>query len=387
MLKTTVQESFPTEVNDLKCGLSLRKNSKLLPFRPFWDKDCSLLRVGGSSYAPVIVDGKHQVTRHDACRTAIFAESTISHHWSSANCSINYTRMYNLHVVRNGPAVDYAGPFTIEFGHVRKPTVVKAVHCYPPGTCVWFSLYCSETRLSQSIVECSNFVGAKNELREFYDFLSSNIVISCKDLSQGSVPTGDLYPESLVESGVKSVKTNRFSCKTYVRRIRRSVLTMTRWPFDVFDVFAWFSDILQSTQTLASLSKLSATILGTMEYDVILLKDTNKEWSPWKSPYRRPVTNPVDWLSLSVTLIELKYLLICVRHRYVWLTSLNCSLSCSDVTSYNEKKWEKIWFTTMLVQSAHTSRPRLLALFESFWQCSNNCIQQISIQQIQHTAN
>ena len=41
------RESFPLEFERLKGGISLPSNSKLLPFRPFLDKDLSLIRVGG----------------------------------------------------------------------------------------------------------------------------------------------------------------------------------------------------------------------------------------------------------------------------------------------------------------------------------------------------
>lgn len=71
-LRLIQRESFPLEVENLEGGFPLPKNSKLLPFRPFWDEDLSLLRVGGrlinsklsfSQSHPVILEGKHSVTK------------------------------------------------------------------------------------------------------------------------------------------------------------------------------------------------------------------------------------------------------------------------------------------------------------------------------------
>ena len=47
-LSVIQRESFSSDVKELKSGSSISKNSKLLPLRPFWDEDLSLLRVGGT---------------------------------------------------------------------------------------------------------------------------------------------------------------------------------------------------------------------------------------------------------------------------------------------------------------------------------------------------
>ena len=61
-------DSFLLEVEKLEDGCTLPKNSKLSAFRPFWDKDVSLICVGGrlvnsqlsfSQSYPVILHGKH----------------------------------------------------------------------------------------------------------------------------------------------------------------------------------------------------------------------------------------------------------------------------------------------------------------------------------------
>ena len=53
-------------------ALVFPKNSRLLPFHPIWDKDHSVIRVGGRinnsilSYSqshPVILDGRHPITK------------------------------------------------------------------------------------------------------------------------------------------------------------------------------------------------------------------------------------------------------------------------------------------------------------------------------------
>ena len=62
----------PVAPEELKKDQPLPKANKLLPFRPIWDKDHSVVRVGGRisnsrlSYSqshPVIIDGKHPITK------------------------------------------------------------------------------------------------------------------------------------------------------------------------------------------------------------------------------------------------------------------------------------------------------------------------------------
>ncbi len=71
-LMVSQRESFPKEVEAAKKMQPLAKNSKLQPFRPLWDADNSVLRVGGrmtnsslscSQSHPVILDGKHLLTK------------------------------------------------------------------------------------------------------------------------------------------------------------------------------------------------------------------------------------------------------------------------------------------------------------------------------------
>ena len=66
------RESFSKECNALEKWQPLPKNSRLLPFRPIWDKDHSVMHDGGRisnsslSYSqshPVILDGRHPITK------------------------------------------------------------------------------------------------------------------------------------------------------------------------------------------------------------------------------------------------------------------------------------------------------------------------------------
>ena len=66
------KESLPNEYNALKNGEPISKSSRLLPFRPIFDENHSIVRVGGrlsnsslshSQQHPVILDGNHPVTK------------------------------------------------------------------------------------------------------------------------------------------------------------------------------------------------------------------------------------------------------------------------------------------------------------------------------------
>ena len=92
--------------------------------------------------------------------------------------------------------VDYAGPFQIKYGHVRKPTVLKAYICLfvcLAVKAVHLELVSDLTaeafiaalrrfvarRGCPSLIwsdHGTNFVGANRELREFHTFLSNRII-------------------------------------------------------------------------------------------------------------------------------------------------------------------------------------------------------------------
>jgi len=52
-IRKTQELSYPDELRDLQAGRTVRNNRKLLPLRPFADKD-GLIRVGGRLQAAVI---------------------------------------------------------------------------------------------------------------------------------------------------------------------------------------------------------------------------------------------------------------------------------------------------------------------------------------------
>ena len=105
------KESFPKEVNALKKDQPLPKANKLLPFRPIWDKDHSVVRIDGRisnsrlSYSqshPVILDGKHPITkliiRSEHIRlmhagptfALVFPEPKVSYCWCPENGQIHH---------------------------------------------------------------------------------------------------------------------------------------------------------------------------------------------------------------------------------------------------------------------------------------------------------
>ena len=161
------REGLSNEYGALKNGQPISRSSKLLPFHPIFDKNHSLIRVGGRlsnsslSHAqqhPVILDGNHPITKliilseylhlMHAGPTLLLSSLNQRFHILKARKVIrSITRQcvickhHSIYpqaqllgqlptervsvaapFVRSG--VDYAGPFQIKYGHVRKPTVV-----------------------------------------------------------------------------------------------------------------------------------------------------------------------------------------------------------------------------------------------------------------------
>ena len=86
--------------------------------------------------------------------------------------------------------VDYAGPFYIKYGYVRKPTIVKAYACIYVSSVNAVHLELVSDLTSETFIAClrrfmahhgkpsliwsdhgTNFVGADRELKEFVEFL------------------------------------------------------------------------------------------------------------------------------------------------------------------------------------------------------------------------
>ena len=166
------RESFPKERNALEKGQLLPKNSRLLPFCPIWDKDHSVIRVGGKisnssfSYSqphPVILDGRHPSTKliilsehlclMHAGPTLLLSFMNQRFHIMGVRKTVRFVTRQCItckrhsikpqdHLLGQQPpecvslaapfeksGVDYAGPFQIKYGHVRKPTIVKTYIC------------------------------------------------------------------------------------------------------------------------------------------------------------------------------------------------------------------------------------------------------------------
>ena len=161
------EDCFPEEIETIKESKILRSSSPLLSLHSILDSS-DILRVGGrdcvkkvsySSQHPVILSGKHPVTKlmiHFEHLRLLHADPTLlacflNHRFyilrgrkatRSITCSCvicqhtsakpQHQMLGQLPIGRLTPdlvfdkvAVDYAGPFYIKYGHVRKPTVVK----------------------------------------------------------------------------------------------------------------------------------------------------------------------------------------------------------------------------------------------------------------------
>ena len=270
------RESFPEEVDALKQGCPISKKSKLLPFRPTWDKNRSVIRVGGRmsnstlSYFqshPMILDGKHPITKliiraehlrlMHAGPTLLASSLSQKFHIVGARKTIrSITRqcvtcrrhsikpqaqlLGQLPAERVSPTppfeksgVDYAGPFQIKYGHVRKPTVVKTY------VCVFVCLSVKAVHLelvsdltTEAFIAAlrrfvarrgyptliwsdhgSNFVGAKGELKALQDLLSNRITqgtisefCTSHNIQWKYIPEKSPHFGGIWESAVNSVK-------------------------------------------------------------------------------------------------------------------------------------------------------------------------------------
>ena len=270
-------DHFQNELSTLKKGNPLKGSSSLLSLHPILDTN-NLLRVGGRqqnsklSYSrqhPLILHGKHPITRliiHTEHQRLLHAGPTLL---TASLCRRYYitschkivrsiTRgcitcrrtsakpqpqmLGQLPVERITPGsvfdqvgVDYAGPVYVKYGHVRKPTVVKAY------ICVFVSLSVKAVHLelvsdltSDAFIAAlrrfisrrgkptliwsdngTNFVGAARELKELSDFLEarktqndisqfcSNQLIKWKFIPERTPHFGGLW-----EAAVKSMKTH-----------------------------------------------------------------------------------------------------------------------------------------------------------------------------------
>ena len=230
----TVQvSSFPREVSSLRRGSELSPKSKLLPLRPFLDRD-GVLRVGGRAglsrlsfskrhpiilpgthvLAKLLIAGEHQRLLHGGPSLVAASLSRRFHVLGSRRAVRSVTRscitcrraslrpqpqmLGQLPADRLVPGstfqhvgVDYAGPVLLKSGSVRKPTLTKAYAC----VFVSFAVKAVHLELVSDLTSeaflaalrrfvarrgkpstvwsdnGTNFVGAAHELKELQDFL------------------------------------------------------------------------------------------------------------------------------------------------------------------------------------------------------------------------
>ncbi|XP_030746816.1 uncharacterized protein LOC115875488 [Sitophilus oryzae] len=212
---TLVQrEVFGAEIKAIEGGCGLDRRSRILSLNPFLDKD-GLLRVGGRlakanlSYNqrfPVILPNKHDVTRliilceHYKHLHAGALSSNASQILAHIRAKPRDFRQYmgelpSSRIVPSRPfencGVDYAGPFFVKSGTVRKPVITKAYLC----VFICFATKAVHLELvvdltTQAFLNCfkrfiarrglcrnvysdnaTNFIGANNELTELSRFL------------------------------------------------------------------------------------------------------------------------------------------------------------------------------------------------------------------------
>lgn len=269
------REVFGAEIKAIEGGCGLDRRSRILSLNPFLDKD-GLLRVGGRlakanlSYNqrfPVILPNKHDVTRliilcehykHlHAGPQALLAVMRLKY-WPIlgrqtirsvlSRCIVCFRakpkdfRQYmgelpSSRIVPSRPfencGVDYAGPFFVKSGTVRKPVITKAYLC----VFICFATKAVHLELvvdltTQAFLNCfkrfiarrglcrnvysdnaTNFIGANNELTELSRFLQDkgNQEVFSQYFTNSFIKWHFIPPRSphfggLWESAVKSAK-------------------------------------------------------------------------------------------------------------------------------------------------------------------------------------
>ena len=275
--KTIQSAHFKMEIDCLRNDLPLPKSSLLVSRNPFLDGE-GLLRVGGrrelsqahyDSKHPLILHSKHKLTRiivsteHvrllHAGPTLLTGSLYRRYHIvggfktvrsitrKCVTCRKYATKplpqmLGQLPLERITPGsvfdkvgVDYAGPLLIKYGHVRKPTIVKAY------ICIFVSLSVKAVHLelvtdltSDAFIAClrrfiarrglptliwsdngTNFVGASRQLKEVHDFLTTNTnheavcnYLSTQKVEWRFIPQRAPHFGGMWEAAVKSVKTH-----------------------------------------------------------------------------------------------------------------------------------------------------------------------------------
>ena len=271
------RQAFVTEIEALKNDESLSKSSRLFSLHPFLDSS-GLLRVGGRgrnaqmSYSlihPVILPGKHPITsllissehrRLMHARPTLLTASLNRRYYITGCRKIVRSITRGCITCRRSTArpehqllgqipaeritpdsvfdrvgLDYAGPFILKYGSVRKPSFVKVY------ICIFVSLTIKAVHLElvsdlttdafiaalrrfiarrgkPSLIwsdHGTNFVGAVRELKEFITFFQSQQtqgVISefcaVQHITWKFIPEHTPHFGGLWEAAVKSMKTH-----------------------------------------------------------------------------------------------------------------------------------------------------------------------------------
>ena len=277
-LMVAQKEGLPNEYGALKNGQPISRSSRLLPFRPIFDKNHSLIRVRGRlsnsslSHAqqhPVILDGNHPITKliivsehlrlMHAGPTLLLSSLNQRFHILKARKVVRSiarqcvtckrhsirpqaqllgqlpTERVSVAAPFERSGVDYAGPFLIKYGHVRKPTVVKSYVClFVCLTVKAVHLEVVSDLTTEAFIAAlrrfiarrgcpaliwsdhgSNFVGAKSELKELQSLLTDHTTqdavsnfCSAHNIQWKFIPERAPHFGGIWESAVKGVKTH-----------------------------------------------------------------------------------------------------------------------------------------------------------------------------------
>ena len=271
------KDHFSVEIKSLKGNATIPESSPLFTLHPFLDSD-GLIQVGGrvqnadisyNSKHPVIFHGKHSITslmissEHirllHAGPTLVMASLSRRYHVVGCRKAVRSVTRKCItcrrmtvqpqnqmlghlppeHItpgsVFENVGIDYAGPFYIIYGCVRKPTIVKSYACI----FVSFSVKAvhlesvSDLTTDEFIATLrhfiarrdkpsliwsdhgTNFVGASRELRELSEFLESQTTqgiissfCSTQGISWKFIPERAPNFGGLWEAAVKSMKTH-----------------------------------------------------------------------------------------------------------------------------------------------------------------------------------
>ncbi|XP_064406043.1 uncharacterized protein LOC135351065 [Halichondria panicea] len=265
---------FKTEIEHILSKQPLSKSNSLLTLNPIVD-NYNLLRVGGRrqlsttpyhSKHPLIIHAKHKLTHliiHSehlrllhAGPTILIASLNRRYHIVGGSKTVRsivrkcvvcrklsakpHPQMLGqLPIERVTPGsvfekvgIDYAGPVSIKYGHVRKPTIVKAYICVFVSLSVKAELVTDLT--SDAFIAClrrfiarrglpnliwsdngTNFVGACRQLRELSEYLKTKAVqdsiskfLTSQNVEWKFIPQHAPHFGGLWEAAVKSTKTH-----------------------------------------------------------------------------------------------------------------------------------------------------------------------------------